>query len=170
MPVARSQGHAGRALLIAAAGVVLTLVVAFAISVLDHRGTVDVRLGDSTFSGLKAESTAEQIAEDGPLLVPDVASGDRDIVLQHLGDDAEQGWIALVARPPGVPRNCTIQWQEDDSVFRLLDEHGEVTDDCDGREYPADGGDLETFPVEVVDGQLDVDINAANRASSTTQG
>jgi hypothetical protein len=170
VPVARSQGHAGRALLIAAAGVALTIAVAFGISVLDNRGTVDVRLGDTTFGKLDAESTAEQIAEDGPLLLPDVASGDRDVVLQHLGDDPDEGWIALTARPPGVPRNCTIQWQKDDSVFRLLDEHGEETDDCDGREYPANGGDLETFPVKVVDGELDIDITAANRSSSTTAG
>lgn len=146
----------------------LTLVIAFGISVLDNRGAVDVKLGDDTFSGLQADEMAEQIADGGPFLVADASpGGDRDIVLQHLGDDVDEGWIALVARPPGVPRNCTIQWRDDDSGFRLLDEQGEVSDECDGREYPADGGDLETFPVDVVDGKLDIDINAANRASTT---
>jgi len=164
MPIARSQGHAGRALLIAAAGALLTLVVAFGISVLANRGKVDVRLGDDTFSGLQADQMADDVADRGPLLFPDSSpGGDRDIVLQHLGTDDEDGWSAIAARPAGTPRNCTIQWQADTGVFRLLDENGEEAGECDGREYPADGGDLETFPVEVRDGELDIDINAANR-------
>lgn len=164
MPIARSQGHAGRALLIAAAGALLTLAVAFGISVLDNRGQVDVRLGDDTFSGLQADQMADDIAERGPLLIPDASpGGDRDIVLQHLGADDDEGWIAIAARPAGVPRNCTIQWRADTGDFRLLDQDGDVADDCDGREFPADGAGLETFPVTVVDGKLDVDINAANR-------
>ena len=169
MPVARSQGHAGRALLIAAAGVLLSLGVAFALSVLDNRGKVEVRLGDETFSGAQADDMAEDIAERGPFLVADASpGGDRDIVLQHLGDDVEAGWVAIAARPPDVPRNCAIQWQTDDQVFLLLDEDGAVSDDCDGAEYPADGSGLETFPVTVEDGKLDVDLNAAERSSTTT--
>ena len=171
MPIARSRGHAGRALLIAAAGALLTLAVAFGISVLDNRGKVEVRLGDETFSGLQADDMAADIAERGPFLVADASpGGDRDIVLQHLSDDVDEGWIAIAARPPGVPRNCAIQWQPDERVFRLLDENSEVSDDCDGTEYPADGAGLETFPVTVLDGKLDVDINATNRASTTTVG
>ncbi|HET9770308.1 MAG TPA: hypothetical protein VFS16_05425, partial [Acidimicrobiia bacterium] len=92
MPIARSQGHAGRALLIAAAGALLTLVIAFGISVLDNRGRVEVRLGDDTFSGLKADDMADDIAERGPFLVADASpGGDRDIVLQHLGTTDEEG-------------------------------------------------------------------------------
>lgn len=171
MPVARSQGHAGRALLIAAAGVLLSLGVAFALSVLDNRGKVEVRLGDETFSGAQADEMAEDIAERGPFLVADASpGGDRDIVLQHLGDDVEGGWIAIAARPSGVPRNCAIQWQAEDEVFHLLDEDGGVAGECDGTEYPADGGGLETFPVTVEDGKLDVDLNAAERSSTTTAG
>ena len=164
MPIARSQGHAGRALLIAAAGAILTLVVAFGISVLDNRGQVEVRLGDDTFSGLQADDMADDIAERGPLLIPDASpGGDRDIVLQHLGTSDDEGWIAIAARPAGVPRNCTIQWQADTGEFRLLDENGEESADCDGRAFPADGAGLETVPVTVADGKLEVDINAANR-------
>ena len=169
-PVARSQGHAGRALLIAAAGVVLTLAVAWGLSVLDSRGQVDVKLGDDTFADLDAEQTAKTIAESGPFVLADAsAGGDRDIVLQHLGGDDETGWLAIAARPNGVPRNCSIQWQADDQVFRLFDDDRKASDECDGREYPADGGDLEKFPVKVVDGTLDVDLNAADRASTTTR-
>ena len=113
----------------------------------------------------------EKVAEDGPILYADTAGGDRDIVLQHLGDDPGEGWIALAARPPGVPRECTIQSRDRDEPFRLLDADGEVTDACDGREFPPDGEGLPSYPVRVDgDGRLDVDLNAAARETSTSGG
>jgi hypothetical protein len=166
-PVARSQAHAGRALLVASVGVVLVIGVAIGLSILANRGDVDVRLGDETFAKQDASNLAEKIAEEGPVLYADAASGDRDIVVQHLGPGNDTGWIALAARPAGVPRNCTIQWQPDDEVFRLLDEHGDETADCDGREFPADGEGLPSYPVRVTDGKLDIDINAADRTDTT---
>ncbi|HYZ99332.1 MAG TPA: hypothetical protein VE575_11315 [Acidimicrobiales bacterium] len=169
-PVARSQGHTGRALLVAGAGVVLALGIAFGMAALANRGTVDVRLGSETFAEQDAEEAAERVAEDGPILYADTAGGERDIVLQHLGDDPEEGWVALAARPPGVPRECTIQWDADDQMFQLLDPDGDVSGQCDGREFPADGEGLPSFPVTVrSDGRLDVDLNAADRATSTTR-
>jgi hypothetical protein len=162
-PVARSQAHAGRALAVAAVGVVLVMGVAIGVAILASQGSVDVRLGDETFVDQDAASLAEKIGADGPVLYADAASGDRDIVLQHLGSDVESGWIALAARPGGVPRSCTIQWQPDSRTFRLLDEHGKVSDGCDGRTFPADGEGLPTYPVTVTDGKLDIDINAADR-------
>jgi hypothetical protein len=168
-PVARSQGHTGRALAVAAAGVVVAIGVAAALAVLANRGTVDVRLGSETFAEQDAEDAAERVAQDGPILYADTAGGDRDIVLQHLGDDPEEGWIALAARPPGVSRECTIQWDPEDGLFRLLDPSGEVSGDCDGREFPADGEGLPRYPVTVdADGNLDVDLNAADRTTSTS--
>jgi hypothetical protein len=168
-PVARNQGHAGRALLIAVGGLVLTLGVAYLLSVLENRGSVEVKLGDDTFSGLSASNMADVIAEEGPFIIADAsAGGRRDIVLQHLGQSQDQGWYAIAARPPGKPRNCTIQWNADREVFRLLDQHHRVAGPCDGRTFLADGHGLETFPVKVRDGKLDIDINAADRASTTT--
>jgi hypothetical protein len=168
-PVARSQGHTGRALAVAAAGVVVAIGVAAALALLANRGTVDVRLGSETFAEQDAEDAAERVAQDGPILYADTAGGDRDIVLQHLGDDPEEDWIALAARPPGVSRECTIQWDPEDWLFRLLDPSGQVSSDCDGREFPADGEGLPTYPVTVdSDGNLDVDINAADRTTSTS--
>jgi hypothetical protein len=169
-PVARSQGHAGRALLVAAVGVVVALGIAAGVAALANRGSVDVKLGSETFADQDADDAAERVAEDGPILYADTAGGDRDIVLQHLGDDPETGWIALAARPAGVSRACTIQWDADDEVFRLLDSSGGESDECDGREYSAGGEGLPTYPVTVdADGNLDVDLNAADRATSTTR-
>lgn len=169
-PVAQSRTHAGKALAVAAAGVVVALAVAFFVAQLASQGRVDVRLGSDTFADQDAEDAAELIAEDGPILYADAAGRDRDIVLQHLGDDPDEGWIALAARPPGVARACTIQSRDRDAPFRLLDPAGEVTDECDGREFPPDGAGLPSYPVTVGDdGKLDVDLNAERRATSTTR-
>jgi hypothetical protein len=170
-PVEQSRGHAGRALLVAGAGVVLALGIAFLVARAASQGDVDVRLGSDTFSQQDAEEIAEEIAERGPILYADTAGGDRDIYLQHVGDDPESGWIAIAARPPGVSRACSIRWDPDEDVFRLLDSDGQVTDECDGREFPADGEGLPMYPVTVdSDGNLDVDLNAEDRATSTTEG
>ena len=101
-PVAQSQGAPGKALLVAGAGVVLALAIAFAVAQLASQGKVDVRLGSDTFAEQDAEEAAAEIAERGPILYADTAGGDRDIVLiQHLGDDPTDG----VDRPaqPGRP-------------------------------------------------------------------
>jgi hypothetical protein len=142
--------------------------VAIGVSVLASRGDVEVKLGDETFAKQDASNLADKIVADGPVLYADAASGDRDIVVQHMGSDPETGWVAMAARPAGVPRNCTIQWQADDEEFRLLDTNGETSDDCDGRTFPADGAGLPTYPVTVTAGKLDIDINAADRTSTTT--
>ena len=167
-PVARSQGHTGRALAVAAAGVIVAVGLAAALAVLANRGTVDVRLGSDTFAEHDAEDAAKDIAKRGPILYPDTAGGDRDIYLQHFGDDPGEGWIAFAARPPGVSRACTLQWDGNNQVFRLLDSSMEVSGECDGREFPADGEGLPMYPVTVdADGNLDIDLNAADRTTST---
>src|SRR5918996_4224126 len=58
-PVAQSRGHAGRALLVAGAGVVVAIGIAFAVANLASRGTVDVRLGSDTFGDQDAEEIAD---------------------------------------------------------------------------------------------------------------
>ena len=168
-PVEQSRGHAGKALAVAGVGVVAALGLAFGVAQLASQGKVDVRLGSDTFAEQDAEDAAEKIAEGGPIVYADAAGGDRDIVLQHRRDDPNDGWIALAARPPGAARECTIQSRDRDEPFRLLDPDGEVTDACDGREFPPSGEGLPSYPVTVdADGKLDVDLNAEDRATSTT--
>lgn len=169
-PVEQSRGHAGKALAVAGVGVFVALAIAFGVAQLANQGRVDVRLGTDTFAGQDADRAADKIAEGGPILYADAAGSDRDIVLQHQGDDPEQGWIALAARPPGASRGCTIQSRDRDEPFRLLDASGNVTDDCDGREFPPSGEGLPSYPVMVdADGKLDIDLNAEERATSTTR-
>lgn len=161
VPVAPSSRHASRALLVGGVAMVILLGGLWLISVvLSNRNSVDLRLGDATFQGGDAEGIAEEIAERGPILYPDV-SGERsrDIILQHLGDDPGDDWYAFRAQPPDKPRDCTWQWQPDEEQFRAR---------CDrSLTAPADGEGLVRYPVRVVDDKLDADLNAADRTTTT---
>lgn len=136
-----------------ALGIVLVLVLfVFAIPSLTESGTVEVRLGTDTYDAGGAEARARNIAEGGPLLFSDVSSGDRDIFLQHLGDDPATGWSAFDARRPGRGRDCTMEWQTATRTFR---------DPCDGTEIPADGEGLLSYPVTITDkGKVVIDLSA----------
>lgn len=170
-PVEQSRGHAGKALAVAGVGVVAALAIAFGVARLASQGKVDVRLGTDTFAEQDAEEAAAEFAARGPILYADTAGGDRDIVLIHSSDDPGSGWIAVAARPPGVSRECSVQVpsRNPGEPLVLLDPDGEVSGDCDGREFPPDGEGLPAYPVTVdEDGRLDVDLNAEDRATSTT--
>ncbi|HEX8581741.1 MAG TPA: hypothetical protein VF640_05415 [Acidimicrobiales bacterium] len=136
---------------VAVAGI-LTAVVLFLVVVGAVRGgDVEVRLGDDEFRAGDAASQAESIARDGPLLFADVAGGDRDIVLQHLGDDPGSGWLAFDARPPGASRDCFARWEGATKQF---------VDTCDGTAYPSDGKGLTRYEVQVDDGEVIVDLRS----------
>lgn len=149
-PVARSQRHAGKALLVAGVGVVVAMGLAFAMSVLSNRGTVEVRLGDDVFEAGDAQSVADQIAEGGPVIYSDVAGGSKDIVVQHIGDQVKVGWYAFAARPADAPRDCFVEWQPATQVFDLP---------CADDEFPATGEGLPQYTVTVTeDGDLRIDL------------
>lgn len=112
-------------------------------------------LGDTNFGSINADNMADEIAENGPILWPDIASGNRDIWLQHLGDDAGTGWVAFDARRPGTPRDCAVQWSASERTF---------TDPCDSTVYPADGEGLPPIPVFIDGRTLVIDINGVHNA------
>lgn len=125
-------------------------------------GEVSVRIGDPTFRPGLAETMARFVDEQGPWLVPDVAGGDRDLVLQHLGEDPTSGWYAFAARPEGAPRDCVVEWQPDTQRF---------VDSCDATAYPPDGSGLPQFPVTVDDeGELEVVVVPSNVDPKPTGG
>ena len=164
-PVERSSGHTGRALAVSGVGVAVVLLVLWGASVFTSRqDSFDVRLGDQTFQGGNAEKLAAEIDDRGPILYGDISdsgsAGTRDVILQHLGDDPEEGWYAFRAQPPDRDRECTWDWQPDEEQFRAL---------CDtALTAPADGAGLERYAVRVVDGKLDVDLNLDRRDTTTT--
>jgi hypothetical protein len=165
-PVDQSRNHVGRAATVALVGVVvLAIALGLVTLALGSRNSADLAIGDQTFQAGSAEKKAALIEESGPILYADVSGRkDRDMILQHIGDDPEEGWHAFLAAPIDKGRDCTWIWQPDDELFRAK---------CDEElTAPADGKGLPQFAVTVKEGQLDVDLNADARrqASTTTTG
>jgi len=134
--------------------------VAFFLNAVTQRGDVQVRLGDDFFNGGDAVDISDDIADRGPILFSDLAGGSRDIVVNHLSDDPEQGWVAFEARRPGDGRDCQVSWNAELEHFDYS---------CDPSvTFPPDGTGLAQLAVSVTDGRIVVDINAAQRASTTT--
>jgi hypothetical protein len=151
----RTSRSTTTAVLVAIAGVIAGLgLMLFMVNIASQGGdSVQLRLGDERFDAGNVEARAESIAVDGPILFADVGGGDRDIYLQHVGDDPDTGWYAFSAAAPGKPRDCFLEWQADREEF----------EDCDGDVFPADGEGLTVYPVAIEGGTLLVDINAEFR-------
>lgn len=99
-----------RALAFAVIAVAVGLGAGFLMLRLADSGGVDVRLGDAEFRAGSAERRSDDIAEGGPLLFPDPNS-DRDIFVQHLGEDPNRGWLVFETRWPGSPSSCSLTWE-----------------------------------------------------------
>lgn len=132
------------------AGVVVALAIVWGVVLIAGSGQVEVRLGDDVFRAGRVERLAAAVDRDGPIAIPD-ASPDRrrDILLQHLGDRDDEGWVAFSAQAPGADRSCLLRWEPDDE---------ELVDPCNGRRYPADGEGLTRYATRVEDGVLSVDL------------
>ena len=161
MPVAQTRGHAGKALLIAGAAIALMVVVTVLVAQAASRGEVDIRLGDPRFDAGRAERLAKEIDDGGdlPFLYQDLVSRDRNLYVQHLGDDPVTGWVAFGAFDPDEP-GCVVGL---DRERRIL------VNACDRRvTYPLSGEGLRFYPTSVEDGRVVVDINELT--TSTTAG
>jgi hypothetical protein len=140
---------------IAVSGLVIGLVLVlglfiFAIPSLTESGKVEVQLGPDRFDAGPVDDRAETIAASGPILLPDVAGNERDVFVQHVGDDARAGWFVFDARREGVGRECTVEWHAESRVF---------VDPCDGTTIDERGEGLRQYDVEVTDDdQLVVDL------------
>ncbi|MET0729002.1 MAG: hypothetical protein ABWZ76_11965 [Acidimicrobiales bacterium] len=160
MPVAQSRGHAGKALLVAGVGVAVALGLAFVVAQAASRGDVDIKLGDDRFDAGQVVSIAEAIDEEGglPLLFQDLVGGGRNVYVQHLDDDPDEGWVAFGAFDPDDP-SCAVQLdREAEALVNACDES--VT-------YPLDGSGLRYYPTEVEGGRLYVDINELSTTTTT---
>ncbi len=119
-------------------------------SLLGGVGDIDLDIGDGVYRPGSAADLASAI-EEGPLLLPDLAGGDSDLFLQHLGDKVDDGWIAIAARPQTAARDCFVEWTPNERTF---------VDSCDGMVYPEDGTGLPHYPVRVTDeGEVEVEVN-----------
>jgi hypothetical protein len=134
---------------LAVAAAVTWLVIRYASSHPD-----DVRIGDRLFEVGQASRLAGPIERQGPLLFKDPLNRGRELYLQHLGGDVQQGWLAFEAYAPESPREprCQLRWLQ--PARRFLDE-------CSGRTYGADGGGLRSYPATVDDrGTVVVDLRS----------
>ena len=165
MPVARGpQMNARSAVLVGLTGVAIAVVLGGGVLFLASQGgDVEIQLGDSDFDAGQIGRISEEIDDRGPILYSDVAGRSRDLILQHLGDDPEAGWLAFEARPLGEPRDCFFQWNEDEQRFDLITIADDVT--CadvtmDERGNLSTGGVIDTYPVTIDDdNNVRVDIN-----------
>src|SRR5262245_5235079 len=128
MPVARSDPR--RATIIGIAGVIVGVVtiavVLFANNLGNDRSTT--QSSRSRFHVGPPGSLANSIRQGGPLFFNDTATGSRPLVVQHLGEDPNTGWLAFDA----AIGTCVLTWDRKAQVFT----------DCNGRRYPPDGGGL----------------------------
>lgn len=98
----------GGALILALIGV-FTWVMAMIIS--DNSEGTSERLAPSTFTIGDVEALSDTIAEDGPLLFPELGTsiGTRSIVVDHTGDVAADGWRVYWAYPADRPSSCVVE-------------------------------------------------------------
>jgi hypothetical protein len=162
-PVQPRQARNPRTLVLAVGGLALGVVLVltlflFAIPKLTETGKIEVHLGSDTFALGNARVKAPDIDQNGPFLFSDPGTGQRDIFVQHLGDDPVKGWSAFAARRPGTGRECTLVWSQATKVF---------TDPCDHTTIPADGAGLPHYSVTIsADDQISVDV--AGNGTTTT--
>lgn len=81
-------------------------------------------LGDRTFEVGNVETISDIVAEDGPILFPDLVSpsGVRAIVLDHKGDDPTTGWRVFYAYPADRDPTCLAEQVERTTTFVDCDE------------------------------------------------
>lgn len=159
MPVKKYTGINRSAIIVGFASILGLIAMVFLgsrILRLASDGELQVATESQMFQLENAEQWVEDIASRGPVAFPDASGRDRDIYLQHIGDDAETGWYAFGVRSVGSPVDCVAQWDTARRVF---------VDSCDGTEYSETGEGLPSYPVDPdEDGNLTIDINAADRA------
>ena len=153
MPVSRgSRPNLRSVVVVGLAGVVVALGLVGAVLLLTRGATdVEIRLGDRDFRDMETGRISAEIADRGPILFGDVADGELDIIVQHLGDDPESGWLAFEARRPGQSRDCFFAWRAEQADF---------VNSCDADDIvDAAGTGLRHFDVAVVNGDVRVDVN-----------
>lgn len=120
------------------------------------------RLAPSTFTIGNVENLAEAVAEDGPLLFPELgtAIGTRSIVVDHEGVVPADGWRVYWAYPADRDPSCVVEQIVGTSDFV----------DCDGRTVaveqlsPPDAG---VFPTVQDRTTLIIDLRGATAADTT---
>ena len=82
-------------------------------------------LANRTFKRAHVETYSRIIAQDGPVMFPDLigTDGDLTVVLDHTGTDPRHGWRLYMAYPADRPASCKVTQVQHTRNFV----------DCDGR-------------------------------------
>ena len=112
-------------------------------------GEPGASLGPPTFNAGQSERMSELVADDGPVGYGPVNGSRRAIWLQHIGDDPDEGWVAIDAHPIGTERDCLVQWSKESEDFG---------DECIDERFAADGTGLDRYYTVVDDGDVVVDF------------
>jgi hypothetical protein len=130
VPLPQLRSPIGRAVVPVVAGAVLIAVIGlftWGVAAYISRGDAPTseRLAPSTFRLGDVESIAEEIRENGPLLIPGLNTtiGERSIVVNHAGSIDSQGWEVYWAYPADRTGSCIIESVRGTSTFT----------DCEGR-------------------------------------
>jgi hypothetical protein len=125
--------------------VVAIVLVGAILSVASSDDVPEAPSGETSYPVGRTARLAEEIERDGPVAFSTPFGPDRPILVQHLVDSPARGWLVLGAVLPGT--KCTVQWDRSEKRF----------EDCEGRTYPPDGGDLPRYRSRVKDGRLYVE-------------
>ena len=123
-----------------------------------NNAEVQTQLNDRTFVVGKVSAIARTIAENGPVLYPDLRdpNGTRSIVIEHIGDIPAKGWQVYYAYPADRDSTCLVKQVERTHTFT----------DCEGRTLEANQLQLPTDVRPIVENGTTLLIDM--RGSSTT--
>ena len=95
-----------------------------------NRSERQVIQGARTFVVGPVTDVAKSIAENGPILYPDLrdVNGTRSIVIEHTGTDPLKGWQVYYAYPADKSSDCLVAQIQKSHTFT----------DCDGRTLQVD--------------------------------
>ena len=158
MPIERRSASSQTTTVIVVITMIAAIALVFALLVraASSGDGISLQLGDDRFDAGRAEDRAKVITSSGiPLLFSDVSGNgqNRPIFLNHAGEDFKTGWSAFDARPPDAPSGCYLEWDDEQSRFRAVD-------NCDDRTFPPDGEGLTSYPwnVDKDSGNLVIDL------------
>ncbi|HEX6248944.1 MAG TPA: hypothetical protein VFZ64_13820, partial [Nocardioidaceae bacterium] len=124
MPLPRLRSPFARAVVPVLGGIGLIAVIGlftWGIAAFISRGGAESseRLAPSTFRLGTVERVSEEIAEDGPLLIPGLNTtiGERSIVVDHEGGDPLRGWVVYFAYPADREASCVVEQVRGTSRF-----------------------------------------------------
>lgn len=119
----------------------------------NNRDQTSASFAPTTFDVGHTKSIAASITKNGPLIFPDLlrSSGLRTIVLDHTGDDPQQGWHIYMAYPKDRDVACKVEQVKLTRNFV----------DCDKRTIATEGLALPppgVFPNVFADGTLSLHL------------